>query len=51
VWKAQALAVLHGARVVSGVAKAPPQEIDGKENDKPAKLPNLAYKEWYASDQ
>jgi hypothetical protein len=53
-WKAQVLAVLCGAWLVghvTGVTKAPAQEVDGKVNDKPVKLPNVAYDEWYASDQ
>jgi hypothetical protein len=34
---------------VTGATKAPPQEIDGNENDQSTKLPNLAYAEWYAA--
>jgi hypothetical protein len=53
-WKAQVLAVLGGAELVghvTGVIKVLAQEVDGKVNDKPVKLPNPAYDEWYASDQ
>jgi hypothetical protein len=53
-WKAQVLAVLRCARFVghvTGVTKVPAQEVDGKLNDKPVKLPNPAYDEWYASYQ
>jgi hypothetical protein len=55
-WKAQVLAILRGAWLVdhingtvkAGTVKAPPQEIEDKEG---AKALNLAYDEWYASDQ
>jgi hypothetical protein len=53
-WRAQILAVLHGARLdghVTGATAVPPQEIDGRVNDKPTKLPNLEYDEWYVMDQ
>jgi hypothetical protein len=53
-WKAQVLAILRDTHLVGhvrGVIKAPPQEIDGKVNDKLVKLPNPAYDEWYASEQ
>jgi hypothetical protein len=53
-WKAQVLAVLHGARLDGHVTSAvtePSQEVDGKEKEKTIKLPNPAYQEWYATDQ
>jgi hypothetical protein len=51
-WKAQVLAVLHGACLIGHITreiKPLLQEIDGKEIDK--LVPNPAYEEWCASDQ
>jgi hypothetical protein len=45
------MVVLWGEHLVShviSVIKSPPQEIDGKEDDK---LSNPTYEEWYATDQ
>jgi hypothetical protein len=50
-WKTQVMVVLQGGCLVShvtGVVKSPPQEIDVKEGNK---LPNLAYEEWYMTNQ
>jgi hypothetical protein len=50
-WKVQVLAVFHGAQLighVTGTIKAPPQEIQDKDE---AKTPNPAFEKWYASDQ
>jgi hypothetical protein len=53
-WRAQILAVLRVARLdghITRATTAPLQEIDGKVNDKLAKLPNPVYDQWYVMDQ
>jgi hypothetical protein len=53
-WGAQVTTVLHGAHLVgrvTGAVKPPSKEIDGMENDKPVKLPNLMYEDLFVLDQ
>jgi hypothetical protein len=57
-WSTQVLAILRGARLeryVNGKAVAPSEEINKKKGDvndgAPVKVSNLAYEEWFATDQ
>jgi hypothetical protein len=54
-WKAQVLAAVRGLRLeghLTGASPAPDVETDGKDGaGKDAKVPNLAYEEWFARDQ
>lgn len=50
----QVLTAIRGARLVghlTGVATTPAAVNDGKEGDKIVKVANLAYEEWYTTDQ
>lgn len=53
-WKAQILPTMRGALMMGyldGTTRAPPKEIEAKQDEKIVKIPNQDYIQWMAKDQ
>jgi hypothetical protein len=53
-WRAQVLTAVRGSRLtghLTGVTPTPAMEVATKVDGKDSKVPNLAYDDWFATDQ